>query len=66
MTNRVSIEIHPIEGRYSLAQRTEFMKKATEAVVEILGCNQEEVVVSLLEYKSENVSRGGLPFSQRG
>jgi 4-oxalocrotonate tautomerase family enzyme len=66
MTNRVSIEIHPIEGRHATAQKSEFMRKATEAVVKILGCSPEEVVVSIIEYKPENVSRAGTPFTERG
>ncbi len=65
MTNRVSIEIHPIEGRHSLIQKSEFMKKATEEVVKVLGCSPEEVVVSIVEYKAENVSRAGIPFTER-
>ncbi|OLB47154.1 hypothetical protein AUH73_03540 [archaeon 13_1_40CM_4_53_4] len=66
MTNRVSIEIHPIEGRHSVAQKSEFMKRATEAVVKILNCSAEEVVVSIIEYRPENVSRAGTPFTERG
>ncbi len=62
----VRIEIHPIEGRHSLAQRTEFMKRATEAVVKVLGCSPEEVVVNIIESKPENVSRAGIPFTERG
>jgi 4-oxalocrotonate tautomerase family enzyme len=65
MTNRVSIEIHPIEGRHPVAQKSEFMRKATQAVVKILGCSPEEVVVSITEYKPENVSRAGTPFAER-
>jgi phenylpyruvate tautomerase PptA (4-oxalocrotonate tautomerase family) len=64
MPNRVSIEIHPIEGRHSVAQ-FEFMKKATEAVVKVLDCSPEEVVVSFVESKAENVSRAGIPFTER-
>jgi len=66
MTNRVSIEIHPIEGRHSVAQKSEFMKRATEAVVKILNCSAEEVVVSIIEYRPEKVSRAGTPFTERG
>ncbi len=65
MPNRVMIEIHPIEGRYSVAQKSEFMRKATEAVVKVLGRSSEEVVVSIVESKAENVSRGGVPFTER-
>jgi len=66
MTNRVSIEIHPIEGRHSVAQKSEFMKRATEAVVKSLNRSAEEVVVSIIEYRPENVSRAGTPFTERG
>ena len=66
MTNRVSIEIHPIQDRYSVAQKSEFMRRATETVVEILGCSPEEVVVRIEESKPENVSRGGVRFTERG
>ncbi len=66
LTNRVSIEIHPIEGKYSPAQRLEFMKRATETVVNILGCSPEEVLVSVIEHKADSVSRAGIPFSERG
>ncbi len=65
MTNRVSIEIHPIEGRHSSAEKSEFMKRATEAVVRVLGCSPEEVVVRVVESKAENVSRAGVPFTER-
>jgi len=66
VTNRVSIEIHHIEGRHSVAQKSEFMRKATEGVVKIIGCSPEEVVVSITEYKPENVSRARTPFTERG
>jgi len=42
------------------------MKRATEAVVKVLGCSPEEVVVSIIEYRPENVSRAGTPFTERG
>ena len=66
VTNRVSIEIHPIVGRYTTAQKSEFMERATEAVVKIIDCSPEEVVVSIVEHRPENVSRAGVPFTQRG
>jgi phenylpyruvate tautomerase PptA (4-oxalocrotonate tautomerase family) len=65
MINRVSIEIHPIEGRHSAAQKSEFMRKATEAVGKFLSCSPEEVVVRITEDKPENVSRAGIPFTER-
>jgi len=42
------------------------MKRATETVVKVLGCSPEEVVVSIIEYRPENVSRAGTPFTERG
>lgn len=66
LTNRVVMEIHPVEGRYTSAQKLAFMRKATDAVVRILGCSPEEVVVRIHEQKPENVSRGGFPFTPRG
>ncbi len=65
MTNRVSIEIHPIEGRHSKSEKSNFMKKATQAVTRVLGCSAEDVVVRIVEDKPENVSRGGIPFTRR-
>ncbi len=49
-----------------MAQKSEFMKRATEAVVKILNCLPEEVVVNIIERKPENVSRAGTPFTERG
>jgi tautomerase-like protein len=69
MTNRESIEIHPIEGRHSLAQKSEFMRKATEAVVKVLGCSPEEVVVRIrvqareCEQSRDPVYRGRLKLA---
>lgn len=65
LTNRVVMEIHPIEGRYTSAQKSDFMRKATDAVVKILGCSPEDVVVRIQEHRPENVSRGGVPFTER-
>jgi phenylpyruvate tautomerase PptA (4-oxalocrotonate tautomerase family) len=65
VTNRVSIEIHPIESRHSRAEKSEFMKRATQAVVRVLRCSSEEVVVRIVEDKPENVSRAGTPFTRR-
>ncbi len=48
-----------------MAQKSEFMKKATETVVKVLGCSPEEVVVSIAESRAENVSRAGVPFTER-
>jgi phenylpyruvate tautomerase PptA (4-oxalocrotonate tautomerase family) len=42
------------------------MRKTTEAVVKIVHCSPEEVVVSIVEHRPENVSRAGIRFSERG
>ncbi len=42
------------------------MRKATEAVVNIINCSPEEVVVSIVEHPPEDVSRAGVPFTERG
>ena len=64
VTNRVSIEIHPIKEKHSIAEKSDFMKRA-EAVARILGCSPEEVVVRIVEDNPENVSRAGIPFTRR-
>ena len=61
----MAIEIHPIEGRHSLAQKSEFTKRVTESVVKILNCSPEEVVVSIVEHNPENVSRAGVSFTEK-
>lgn len=65
MTNSVLVEIHPVEGKYSASQKSQFMRRATDAVVEILGCSPQAVVIRIHEVKAENVSRGGIPLSER-
>lgn len=66
LSNRVLIEIHPVEGKYSVFQKSEFMRRATDAAVEALGCSSEEVVIRIHEIRAENIGRGGVPFSRRG
>jgi len=65
VTGRVSIAIPSIEGKHSIAEKSDFMKRVTEAVARILGCSPEEVVVRFVEDKPENVSRAGIPFTRR-
>ena len=65
VTGRVSIEIYSIEGKHSIAEKSDFMKRVTEAVARILGCSTEEVVVRIVEDKPENVSRAGIPLTRR-
>lgn len=65
LTTSVLIEIHPVEGKYSASQKSEFMRRATDGVVNVLGCSRQAVVVRIIEVKAENLSRGGIPFGKR-
>ena len=60
------VEINMVEGDHSVIEKLDFMKKATEAVVRILHCPPEEVRVTILEYKRENVSRAGISVLESG
>jgi 4-oxalocrotonate tautomerase family enzyme len=60
------VEINMVEGDHSVSQKLAFMKKATEAVVRILHCRPEDVRVTILEYKRENVSRAGVSVLESG
>ena len=60
------VEINMVEGDHSVIQKLDFMKKTTEAVVRILHCPPEEVRVTILEYKRENVSRAGISVLESG
>ncbi len=62
----VRVEINMVEGDHSVIEKLDFMKKATEAVVRILHCPPEEVRVTILEYKRENVSRAGISVLESG
>jgi len=62
----VRVEINMLEGDHSVIAKLDFMKKATEAVVRILHCPPEEVRVTILEYKRENVSRAGISVLESG
>jgi len=55
-----------VEGDHSVIQKLDFMKKATEAVVRILHCPPEDVRVTILEYKRENMSRAGISVLESG
>lgn len=57
------IVVYAVEGR-SDEQKTKLMKKITDAVVESLDVDAERVVVSIVETKAVNKSRGGVPFSE--
>jgi 4-oxalocrotonate tautomerase family enzyme len=60
------VEINMVEGDHSVSQKLAFMKKTTEAVVRILQCPPEDVRVTILEYKRENVSRAGVSVLESG
>ena len=62
----VRVEINMVEGDHSVIEKLDFMKKATEAVVRILHCPPEEVRVTILEYKRENMSRAGISVLESG
>jgi len=62
----VRVEINMVECDHSVIEKLDFMKKATEAVVRILHCPPEEVRVTILEYKRENVSRAGISVLESG
>ncbi|KAB7895319.1 4-oxalocrotonate tautomerase [Rouxiella sp. S1S-2] len=57
------IVVYAVEGR-SDEQKAKLMKKLTEAVVESFDVDAERVVVSIVETKAVNKSRGGVPFSE--
>ncbi len=57
------IVVYAVEGR-SDEQKAKLMKKITDAVVESLDVDAERVVVSIVETKAVNKSRGGVPFSE--
>ncbi len=60
----IRIEIRLVEGDHSTAQKSVFMKKATEAVVAIINHPAEDVRVSILEYKPENTSKAGVSIME--
>lgn len=60
------VEINMVEGDHSRSQKLAFMKKATEAVVNVLGCAPSDVRVTILEYARENVSRAGVSVLESG
>ncbi|WP_309369590.1 tautomerase family protein [Rouxiella aceris] len=63
--NMPEIVIYAVEGR-STEQKHKLMKKITEAVVESFEVEADRVMVSIVETKAINKSRGGVPFSERG
>jgi len=55
-----------VEGDHSVKQKIAFMRKATEAVVNVLHCPPDDVRVLIREYKRENVSRAGVSVLESG
>jgi len=60
------VEINMVEGDHSVKQKIAFMRKATEAVVNVLHCPPDDVRVLIREYKRENVSRTGVTVLESG
>ncbi len=60
------VEINMVEGDHTVDEKLAFVKKTTEAVVRILHCPPEDVRVTILEYKRENVSRAGVSVLESG
>ncbi|WP_369789735.1 4-oxalocrotonate tautomerase family protein [Rouxiella sp. WC2420] len=59
----LEIVVYAVEGR-SNEQKKKLMKKITEAVVDSFEVDAERVVVSIVETKKSNKSRGGVPFDE--
>jgi phenylpyruvate tautomerase PptA (4-oxalocrotonate tautomerase family) len=60
------VEINMVEGDHTVDEKLAFMKKTTEAVGRILRCPPEDVRVTILQYKRENVSRAGVSVLESG
>lgn len=60
----IRVEIRLVEGDHSANQKSAFMKKATETIVDILNHPAEDVSVSILEYKPENTSKAGVSIME--
>ncbi|TWD43900.1 tautomerase family protein [Pantoea sp. SJZ147] len=58
------IVVYAVEGRSAEQKRT-LMVKITEAVVESFGVDKDRVVVSLIETKAADKTRGGVLYSER-
>lgn len=59
------IVVYAVEGR-SAEQKKTLMVKITDAVIESFGVERERVVVSIVETKASNKTRGGALYSERG
>ncbi|RVU72217.1 tautomerase family protein [Pantoea dispersa] len=58
------ILVYAVEGRSAEQKRT-LMVKITEAVVESFGVDKDRVVVSVIETKAADITRGGVLYSER-
>ncbi|KGI64812.1 MULTISPECIES: tautomerase family protein [Enterobacter] len=58
------IVVYAVEGRSAEQKRT-LMVKITEAVVESFGVDKDRVVVSVIETKAADKTRGGVLYSER-
>lgn len=58
------ILVYAVEGRSAEQKRT-LMVKITEAVVESFGVDKDRVVVSVIETKAADKTRGGVLYSER-
>ncbi len=61
--NMPEIVVYAAEGR-TAEQKKKLLKKITEAVVDSLDVGAEHVIVSIVETKKSNKSRGGVPFDE--
>jgi len=58
------IVVYAVEGR-SAEQKKRLMVKITEAVVESFEVDKDRVVVSIVETKATDKTRGGVLYSER-
>ncbi|MCT6592521.1 tautomerase family protein [Pantoea dispersa] len=58
------IVVYAVEGRSAELKKT-LMVKITDAVVETFGVDKNNVVVSIVETKAADKTRGGVLYSER-
>lgn len=58
------IVVYAVEGR-SAEQKKKLLAKVTEAVAESFEVDKDRVVVSIVETKATEKSRGGILYSER-
>ncbi|MGE0973402.1 tautomerase family protein (plasmid) [Klebsiella sp. WOUb02] len=56
--------VYAAEGR-TTQQKKQLMKKIADAVADSFSIDINIVVVSIVETKKENKSRGGVPFDEK-